>query len=155
MKKEQVIAKLENAWSDFRESYAGMDDTRLLEPGVIEDWSVKDLMAHVSWWEEEALKYLPYALEGKRPPRYKDQYGGIDAFNAKMTELKRGLSLGEVRRYMADTHNKLLAYLQTIPEEPFKTETRFRHRLRMDTFSHYPVHTEAILEWRSKLPYTT
>ncbi len=150
MKKEQVVAKLENAWMDFQQAFAGLEDARLIEPGVTEDWSVKDIMAHVSWWEEEALKYLPYALAGKRPPRYSIMYGGIDSFNAKMTELKRGLSLNEVRQQMEDTHNHLIDYLKDIPEEQFTTETRFRHRLRMDTFSHYPIHTRAILEWRSK-----
>jgi hypothetical protein len=34
------------------------------------EWSVKDILAHVTTWEEEALKYLPLILTGGRPPRY-------------------------------------------------------------------------------------
>jgi hypothetical protein len=40
----------------------------------------------------------PQLLEGGKPPRYSVTYGGIDAFNARMTEQKRGLSLEEVLR---------------------------------------------------------
>lgn len=102
----------------------------------MDDWSVKDLLAHVTTWEEEALKYLPLIIKGDKPPRYK-QFGGLDAFNAQMTEQKRGLSLFEVLRELDATHGQLIDYLQGVPEAHFTRETRFRHRLRLDTYSHY------------------
>lgn len=151
MKKIQVLNKLEQAWAAFNTSYGGLTDEQMLRPGVIEAWSVKDILAHVSWWEGEALKHLPDILQGKRPPRYSVVYGGIDTFNAQMTELKRDLSLAEVRRELADTHARLIEYLQSIPDEHFTTETRFRRRLRLDTYGHYPLHTRAIWEWRESL----
>jgi hypothetical protein len=77
-------------------------------------------------------------------------YGGIDAFNAQMTELKRGLPLAEVRRQLEDTHSRLVEYLRGVPDEQFTSETRFRRRLRLDTYSHYPIHTRAIREWRER-----
>ncbi len=150
MKKQQVLNKLEQAWAMFKESYAGLSDEQLVEPGVTGDWSVKDILAHVSWWEEEARKHLPHILQGGRPPRYSVLYGGIDAFNAQMTEQKRGLSLSEVLRQLDETHLKLIEYIQSAPEEQFTSETRFRRRLRLDTYGHYPIHTQAIREWRER-----
>jgi hypothetical protein len=147
MKKQQVLNKLEQAWAAFNVSYAGLTDEQMVQPGVTGDWSVKDILAHVSWWEEEALKHLPYILQGGRPPRYSLVYGGIDAFNAQMTELKRGLRLAEVRWQLEETHLRLVEYLQGVPEEQFASDTRFRRRLRLDTYSHYPIHTRAIREW--------
>jgi hypothetical protein len=38
--------------------------------------------------------------------------------------------------------------LQDAPEALFVTETPFRRRLRLDTYSHYPIHARAIREWR-------
>ncbi len=152
MKKQQILDKLEQAWGEFTDSYTGLTDEQMQQPGVMEDWSVRDLMAHISWWEEEALKHLPTILAGRRPPRYSVTYGGIDAFNARMTEQRSTLALEEVRRRLVETHARLLEYVRTIPEEQFTTETRFRRRLRLDTYSHYPVHTEAILAWREGLP---
>lgn len=150
MERKQVLAKLEKAWQEFNQSFDGLTEEQMLRAGVMEDWSVRDLIAHVNWWEEESLKHLPHVLQGKRPPRYSVLYGGIDAFNAQMTEQKRGLSLDEVRRQAAETHRRLVAYLATVPEELFATETRFRHRLRMDTYSHYHIHTAAIVAWREQ-----
>ena len=150
MKKQQLLNKFERAWATFKESYAGLTQAQLVQPGVTGDWSVRDILAHVTWWEAEALKYLPNILQGGRPPRYADLYGGIDAFNAQMTERKRRLKLSEVRYQLDKTHTRLIEYLQSAPEEQFASETRFRHRLRLDTYSHYPIHTQAILDWRNK-----
>lgn len=150
MNRSQLLQRLDQAWQAFRASYAGLSDAQLVEPGVTGDWSVKDLIAHVTWWEEEALTHLPEVLAGIRPPRYSTRYGGIDAFNAQMAELKRHLSLAEVLGQMEDTHQRLVAYLQEVPEEHFVQESRFRRRLRLDTYSHYPIHTQAIRAWRAQ-----
>jgi uncharacterized protein (TIGR03083 family) len=150
MKKQQLFQKLEKAWTALKESYAGLSEAQLTEPGVMGEWSVKDILAHVTTWEEEALKYLPLILTGGRPPRY-IQSGGIDAFNAQMAEQKRDLALSEVLRQLEETHRRLLDYLQSVPEEHFIQETRFRHRLRLDTYGHYPLHARAIQERRERL----
>ncbi|MGH7657467.1 MAG: DinB family protein [Gemmatimonadales bacterium] len=151
MNPDQVLRRLEMAWADFEDSYAGLTDNQLLIPGVQDKWSVRDIIVHVTWWEEEALKHLPLVREGGRPPRYSINYGGIDAFNALMTNRRSGLSLAEVRRQHDEVHEKLVKYVRCAPGELYARETRFRRRLRLDTYGHYPLHTRVILEWRQHL----
>ena len=154
MNTEQLISRLDRAWKDFEESYAGLTDAELLTPGVTGDWSVRDIIAHVTWWEEEALTHLPHILEGVRPPRYSVKYGGIDAFNALMTERRRDLSLAEVLHQHDEVHARLIDYVRGAPEELYATDTRFRRRLRLDTYSHYPIHAKAVRAWRVKVAIT-
>jgi hypothetical protein len=144
----QLLKRIDKAWQALMVSYASLPDGAMLEPGVTGEWSVKVTIAHVTWWEEEALTHLPLILEGGRPPRYSVTYGGIDAFNALMAERKSVLSLSEVLRERDETHRRLLDYLQTVPEDQIARETRFRRRLRLDTYGHYPKHAEAIQQWR-------
>jgi hypothetical protein len=151
MKKQQLLDKLESAWTDLRQSYAGLDEALLTQPGVTDDWSVKDILAHVTTWEEEALKYLPLILNREKPPRYKDLYGGIDAFNAQMTAKKQTLPLAEILRQFDDIHRRLVALIQSAPEDQIVTETPFRRRVRLDTYSHYPIHAGAIRSWREHI----
>ena len=150
MTREQLLGRLDAAWSAFNASFAGLSDAELCEPGVVDEWSVKDLIAHVSWWDAEALKHLPLILAGGRPLRYSVAYGGIDAFNAQMSELRRDLSLADVRRDADLTHRQLLDLLAGVPDEQFTRETRFRRRLRLDTYGHYPIHTAQIQAWRAQ-----
>jgi hypothetical protein len=122
----------------------------MIEPGVMDSWSVKDILGHVTTWEEEALKYLPVILEGGSPPRYSRQYGGIDSFNAQMSERKRGFSLSTVLAQLDEVHVRLIDYLQTVPQEQLAGDTRFRRRLRLDTYGHYRIHAQAIRQWRQR-----
>ena len=150
MDRSQLLKRLDKAWEALKASYAGLSDAELTGPGVTGDWSVKDIIAHVTWWEEEALTHLTLILAGGRPPRYSVKYGGIDAFNAQMAEQKRKLSLSEVLRERDDTHRRLIDFIGSVPEEQIARETRFRRRLRLDTYGHYPKHAEAIRKWRER-----
>jgi hypothetical protein len=148
MSRAQLLQRLERAWAEFRESYAGLSDAELMAPGVTGAWSVRDIIAHVTWWEEEALAHLPVVLAGGRPPRYSVTHGGIDAFNAKMTEQRRGWSLAQVRARQDDVHRRLVAFVERAPADQTAGDTRFRRRLRLDTYGHYPKHARAIRSWR-------
>jgi len=150
MDRRRLLQRLDKGWLEFKESYTGLSDSQILEPGVQGRWSVRDILAHVTTWEEEALIHLPLILEGGRPPRYSTTYGGIDAFNALMTERKRDLPLSEVRRQLDEVHGRLVHYVHRTPEELITREARFRRRLRLDAYGHYPKHARAIRLWRQR-----
>jgi DinB superfamily len=150
MNRTRLLKRIETAWEAFHQSYAGLSDEEMQLPGVTGAWSVKDIVAHVTWWEEEALTHLPVILAGGKPPRYSTTYGGIDAFNARMTEERRGQTLDEVLRWREEVHRRLIALIGRVPEEHLAGETRFRRRLRLDTYGHYPKHAQAIRQWRDR-----
>lgn len=146
----RLVKQVDDAWTAFTNSYAGLTESKLLEPGVIKTWSVRDIIVHVTTWEEEALKHLPGILAGRRPPRYSVTYGGIDAFNALMSARKKDVPLDEVKRQQAAAHRRVLALIERTPEKELASGTRFRNRLRLDTYGHYAGHTAAILRWRNR-----
>ena len=149
---QQLLKRLDAAWRAFTQSYAGLPEPDLLQPGVTGAWSVRDIIAHVTIWEREALKHLPLILGGGRPPRYSVAYGGIDAFNARTTEQNKHLSLADVLRHQQAVHGRLIALIEDAPEDQLGGKTRFRRRLRLDTYGHYPLHARAIREWREQRP---
>jgi hypothetical protein len=154
MIRHQLLKRLDREWRAFTESYAGLSEAELIEPGVTGAWSVRDIIAHVTTWEEEALNHLPSILDGHRPPRYSVTYGGIDAFNALMTRKKTGLSLSEVFRQQEEIHRRVIDAIERAPETQLISKTRFRCRLRLDTYGHYRTHTQAIRRWREPRNHT-
>ena len=146
----RLLQRLDARWQELLASYAGLSEDALAEPGVTGTWSVKDIIAHVTVWEGEALAHLPVVLAGKRPPRYSVTHGGIDAFNAQTTQRNLGLTLAEVVRRRDDTHRRLVELVHGVPESECGSDTRFRRRLRLDTYGHYAVHTRAIRAWRER-----
>ena len=115
----------------------------MTEPGVTKARSVRDILAHVTTWEEEALKHLPLILKGGKLPRYSVTYGSIDAFNAQMTERKKGLSLRTTPTVGLSTSLSARPRINSAAK-------RASVRLRLDTYSHYPKHAEAIRKWREQ-----
>ena len=146
----RILQRLDAAWSDFKASYAGLSRREHMIAGVQGDWSVRDILAHVTTWDEEALAHLPTVAAGGRAPRYSALYGGIDAFNAMVTERKRQLTLDEVLQQLEEVHQRLVAYVAAAPSELVDRETRFRRRLRLDAYGHYPKHAKAIRAWRER-----
>jgi hypothetical protein len=149
-RRKNLLKRLETEWTAFKDAYAGLPERDLLEPGVTRAWSVRDIIAHVTTWEQEALTHLPAIIEGRKPPRYTVAYGGIDAFNALMTSGKKDLPLEEVVRQQEEVHRRLVSFIEGVPADQLGGDTRFRRRLRLDTYGHYAGHAEAIRRWRAR-----
>ena len=148
MKRERLIERLETRWRELHDAIQGLPRHSLMEPGVVGRWSIRDVLAHISTWEEEAMKALLVILEGGPLPRYSTLYGGIDAFNAQAQERKQDLNLEEVFAELEETHQRLLSLLDGVPDAAFARESRFLRRLRQDTYGHYREHARQILAWR-------
>ena len=151
MDRKQLLQRIDHAWDAMKAAYFGLSESELVESGVMGSWSIKDIIVHVTWWEEEALTHLPSILTGEKPPRYSITHGGIDAFNAKKYEEKKDLSISMVLQQRDEIHRRLIDFLQQVPEAQIERETRFRHRLRLDTYGHYLKHAEVIREWLMKM----
>ncbi len=148
VKKARTLNKLEREWQALLLTWEGLPEEALFQPGAVGHWSVRDVMAHVTTWEEEALKALPLILERRPLPRYM----GIDAFNAREQERKQHLSLEQLKKELHSIHLKLTDYLQNSPESAFASP-RFTKRLRLDTIGHYREHAEQIYAWRTERGY--
>ena len=107
----RLLHTIERRFEAFKASYRDLESEQLLVPGVTGEWSIRDLIAHVTWWEEEALKHVPTVLAGGRPERYSTAYGGIDAFNALMTRQRAHLTLAEVQAQQTRVHRELVQAL--------------------------------------------
>ena len=145
MKKAQALDRLKQEWQALLQTWEGLPENVFLKPGAVGHWSTRDVMAHIATWEEEALKALPLILAGKPLPRYM----GIDAFNAREQARKRNLPLEQVKKELVATHEKLISFLETVPESAFGIP-RFGKRLRLDTIGHYREHAEQISSWRAE-----
>ncbi len=144
------IDRVQREWTALQHSLGSLPEQAFFQQGVVGDWSLRDLMVHITSWEEEALKSIPIILQGQRLPRYRQLYGGIDAFNAKEQQAKLHVSLEQVRADMQQCHHTLLLRLGELPDGSLISGGRLVRRLRQDTFAHYHEHTLHVVEWRRR-----
>ena len=59
-----------------------LPDEALTYAGVLGDWSVRDLLAHLAIWEAELVTALMHLQQGKKPDRLLQALADRDAYNA-------------------------------------------------------------------------
>ena len=65
MKKADFISNVYAARQEFNSIVDGLTVDQMLQPGVCGEWSVKDLVAHIAWYEREMISVLEtHALTG-------------------------------------------------------------------------------------------
>ncbi len=63
--RETLLAELEVERAAFADLLETIDAELVTAPGVVEDWSVRDLVVHLAFWSEHATEALALAVAGR------------------------------------------------------------------------------------------
>jgi hypothetical protein len=128
---EEAISILEEGNARLRELLENIPEPDVIREATIGggEWSAKDLIGHISTWEEVAIRSLEEWRRGEMPwvERNDGPFTGpgneaIDAINARTVEEKRRLSLEEVRRRGSETHRQLVNEIRSLSEEEWRAQ---------------------------------
>lgn len=124
----ELVARVHESYADFKDAIAALPEDTLTTRGVIGEWSVRDVIAHVGadqlWMagQMEALHFgtLPtvascYGIDA--PPPAGMDWNSQDARNAWQRERLRDLSLEDVRAMAAEAHARLLAAITLLQDD--------------------------------------
>ena len=82
MNKQQLLTALNEERAKFLKSIEGLSNEQMTEKGVIDDWSIKDMLAHIATWESEMVTFIAQLQQGKKP-RTNLMSDKVDALNAE------------------------------------------------------------------------
>ena len=85
---DELLAALERARAELLDALADVDADLVTVPGVMEDWSVRDLVVHVAAWAEHASHALDLASSGR---------GGEFDYSSQQTDAMNERILAEGR----------------------------------------------------------
>ena len=107
--RDEALATLGDGQTSLESLLARLLDDELARPATIGggDWSAKDLLGHVAFWEELAIQALE-AIRAGRPANAEAIFGagatGVDAANARNQEHTAAQSLAVVRLRATSVH---------------------------------------------------
>jgi hypothetical protein len=126
-------------------------------PGVSGELSIKDIIAHITWYERETLGILQQrAVIGSELCNMP-----LDARNAAILAASRERTLDDIRAEAICVFDELLAAIQALAEEDLHDHTRFDrmpaewipwHAIASNTYEHYPQHIADITFWLAHQP---
>jgi len=141
-----ALERLERSWRGLTEALEGIPEERLGEPGAVGRWSVKDVMGHVAFWDEQALLAAERHLAGQPPVRVPDWEG----MNERQAVARADRSAAEQRAEMGRAHELIVALLESRPPlDP--AAVGLCGCLEEDTYQHYDEHARDIRAWRERV----
>ena len=144
--------RLTDALAESRDKLRGavdaLTDEQLREP-AIDEWSVKDLLAHVASWDELVGGDLLRLQRGHAPYLGAFMYEKIDQYNDVVMAGRKAWELPQVRHELDASRAALLSSLPGLREGSF-VEGQAGATFLSLLAKHESDHAAAITEWRSK-----
>jgi len=142
----QFLAILENEHTSWENILARIPQDQIEQPGAIGEWSVKDLIAHITWYEKEMLdlvltRTLAGSILWKLPP---------DERNAAIFAHNRARSLEDVLLESRTFYPRLHSELNKLTDDDLNNPAHFTGMpldwipwqiIAQNTFEHYHDHT--------------
>lgn len=147
------LEKLRSGRAAWDGLLAQVPEDQLTVPGASGAWSVKDIIAHITWHEHEMIGML----DGHTLENGSDWWLlPTEERNAAIYEENKDRPLTEVMNEAPEVYQGMLTFVVTLSDEELHDPSRFAHMpadwvpwqiIASNTFGHYEQHTPDIQAW--------
>jgi uncharacterized protein (TIGR03083 family) len=125
--KAHILKRLQAERRRLEQSLASLSPDDMLRPGVVGEWSVKDVLAHLADWEAHMLVWIETARRGDpvEGPDVGLTWKQFDLFNRRIYEAHRDQSLEDVLDYFHSVHRRFMDMVEAMPEDEMLTPSRY------------------------------
>jgi hypothetical protein len=144
----QILDELERSREQVLMILEELPDEALVEPGVMGEWSVKDILAHLTVWEAELVTGLMRLQQGKKPAQLLAAMADEDAYNATRYGENKGRGLDAVFDDFQQARTQLESWLEEFSERALTEPRHFRALegqplwkiIRLNSYGHEAQH---------------
>ncbi len=141
--KAAIVEMAREGYANFDAVLAGLGASRLTEPGLPGEWTVRDVVAHVSFWQCRLLRILDgetlaFALPGE------DYETALNRINDEVYRQSMNMPASEVLSAYTASRDRVLATLQELSEESL---LKHLDPICWNTWEHCEEHAAAIRQW--------
>ncbi len=156
--KADVERELLQAWEALGSAVDSFSDMELEQPGVVESWSIKDLLGHIAFWAQQAAENLQLMAAGRADEvRHPSDEKAIDEWNEREWRVRRERPVSEVREEWLASFQGAMEALAALPSERLGEKLKGYTALNLfavDTYEHYKEHLTHLVAWRRELETT-
>jgi uncharacterized damage-inducible protein DinB len=155
MSRDEVLAKIRAGWQEWDSLLQCVPRERLTEPfmGV---WSLKDVIAHMTWGENEMLNLMRTRSMATASPLWGEAQ---DERNRQMVEARSDAPLDAVLQEAQQVHRDMITELEKLEDTDLNEAAGFAEMpadwhlwklLEQNTWTHYTEHINLIRAWLEK-----
>ena len=144
--KDDFMRSIRSGRRAWQACWEHLDEAQLTQPGSLGTWSIKDMIAHVTWHERQMCMMI----------KEMDLLAGSDLWNLPLDErnaaiyaMNKDRPLAEVLKEVREAIVELLALLEPLSEEDLHEASHFAHMpaewkpwsvMAGNTYEHYKEH---------------
>lgn len=157
MTKTEMLQKIRQERQKLEALLQCISPEQMETPGVAGEWSVKDLLAHIVYWEQCMVHWLKEATTGQVPVMLTSNITGddLDQINQTVYEQNRHRPLKDVQEEFRRSFQLAVKAVEDSAESDLCDAQRFPWRkgrplwlmVAGNTWFHYQEHGEGIQAW--------
>lgn len=145
----ELMSTMREAHQLVTDAIEHLPDERLLEPAM-ENWTAKDLLAHMAWWHDHSVLVIDALRSGPEPDDAADPEDTTDAINERTRREHLDDPPELTRRAFNESFTRLLAALEPVTDEELFAPDRWPslggealvETILWDSSRHYDAHRE-------------
>lgn len=158
MNKAEVLAALQRGREKLMTALGRVPDEKMNVPALYENWTVKDFIAHIGFWESRASYLFEMLLCGEVLTEVITE-DMTDKINAEVLAKNKDLPLEFVRAREKAAYEKVYQVVENAAEPDLIDPQRFAWTngypffmwIAANTYEHYDVHLPDLLVWLEKM----
>ena len=123
--KAEMHRALELAWADLTAAVESVSEEDREKPGVVESWTLKDLLGHVAFWSGRAAETLRCVCAGRlEEVPFGEGDNWTDEWNEREYDIRKDRPFVEVRTEFLRNYKEANSCLDETPEDKVNVKLR-------------------------------
>jgi hypothetical protein len=144
---EAILQKIEASYTKILRLYRSVPVTELVEPALLDGWSVKDTLAHIAAWEWRCASLLNEAHDTDAPLK---AFPDVDALNREIYQERQEWEWAEVEADFRQAHQTLLEAIRRLPPDRLN-DGIVQQTIAEETWEHYAEHLPNLEQWHRRV----
>jgi len=157
--KAEMINALYDEYTHLMRVIHALDGAQMVTTGVLGDWSVKDILAHLIFWTRFPMAEVSAALRGEP---YPFDHSDPNAVNAQSVALYEYSPAQDAVRDFVSAFWATMQFVRDLPESAFEPDGPVEQSLGdtvsgafgNNTWEHYALHRADIEAWLARKQFT-
>ncbi len=147
--KDSLLTAIEAEHQKLETMLKTLTEDQMTQAGVCEQWSVKDILAHLYAWQQMMLGWYRAGAQGKdvKTPAADLKWSETPILNQRIYEQYRDMPLKQVKKKFADSHAETLALMKSIPEKELVTPKFYAWTKSSTLLSYFVSSTSSHYQW--------
>jgi len=146
MDKQEKITILEKEHQLLKKILDNLNEKQIIESTIIGNWTVKDVLAHLSAWNWEDIKGVDLLTKNQKPWSIDIDDKEVDLFNQQEITDRKHWPIKLVIQEWEDSFNRLIVKLGQVTDDHWSLDTKLKYadgkQLTIESFFEYSYNGE-------------